>query len=50
MEDAAGTDLHKRYVKKAKNYRALRWKLKIRALKESREAYFRDIHYNEING
>ena len=49
MKDAAGTDLPKQYVKKDKNQRALRRKLEIGVLKESREAYFRDIHYNEIN-
>ena len=49
MKDAAGTDLHKQYVKKDENQHALRRKLEKGVLKESREAYFRDIHYNKIN-
>ena len=49
MKDAAGTDLHKQYVNKDENQRALRRKLEKGVLKESREAYFRDIHYNKIN-
>ena len=49
VKDAAGTDLHKEYVEKDENQRALRRKLEKGVLRESREAYFRDIHYNEIN-
>ena len=49
VKDAAGTDLHKQCVKKDENQRALRRKLEKGVLKESREVYFRDIHYNEIN-
>ena len=49
VKDAAGTDLHKQYIEKDKNTRALRRKLEIGVLKTSREAYFRDIYYNEIH-
>ena len=49
MKNAAGTDLFKQCVEKDKNQRALRRKSEKVVLKESREAYFRDIHYGEIN-
>ena len=49
VEDAVGTNLHKQYMNKGENQRALRRKLEKGVLEESQEAYFRDIHYNEIN-
>ena len=49
VKNAEGTKLHKQYLKNDMNQRILRQRLKKKGLRESREAYFRDIHYNEIN-
>ena len=48
VKGAAGTELHMQYMEKDKNTRALRRKLEVGLLKKSREAYFRDVYYNEI--